>query len=327
MSPRAAKPMLSIYDFSYAPYALGDTLTWTMNLNVGAVESGADAVDEYLVIDPARPSCRLQPFIHMYNYVSIIDGLFPAFLCSPWLRSLKVIRDAGTFHLFLLRQALRRRPMWPSFLSHLNRKFDYYLHRRIDAFYARHGYLPWLAAPRGYGAWADAFRRAHCRDRFVVAVHVRQSALSLTPVNLYRDGPLEEWLGFMSQAAERHPDVLFLILGGYAEWNRRLLRLPNVVIPRALGLGLGHELALVHRADLFMGSGSGFAVMATFSNIPYVITKIERLHAEYADVSVGDRHYRFGNENQVLYWETPTREFLLDSLEEIHARLQAGTPS
>src|ERR1019366_2792313 len=44
-------PMIGIYDFSYGPFALGDALTWTMNLNVGAAAAGCDAIDEYLVIN------------------------------------------------------------------------------------------------------------------------------------------------------------------------------------------------------------------------------------------------------------------------------------
>ena len=95
------KPMIGIYDFSYGPYALGDALTWTMNLNIGAAAAGCDVVDEYLVIDPRRPGNRLQPFVNPHNYVNIIDNLFPAFLCSPVLRSLKLIRDSPTFNLFL----------------------------------------------------------------------------------------------------------------------------------------------------------------------------------------------------------------------------------
>jgi len=315
--------MIGVYDFSYAPYALGDALTWTMNLNVGAAEAGVDAVDQYLVIDPGRPSSPFQPFVDTHNYVSIIDDLFPAFLCSPWLRSLKLIRHPPSFNLFLLREAVRRRPMWPSLFSHLNRKLDFISHRRIDAFYAKHGYLPWLTAPRGYGAWADAFRRKHCDGRFVVAINVRQGALSLRPANLYRDSPWPEWQAFMARAATRHPEVVFLVLGGYTEWDRALCRLPNVLIPRAMGFGLGHELALVQRADLFMGSSSGFAAMATFCNVPYVITKIQHLFAQYIDVPVGGRHYRFGNENQILYWDTETQDVLLDFFEEVHERLRA----
>jgi hypothetical protein len=326
-SSDAGKPMIGIYDFSYSPFALGDALTWTMNLNIGAVEAGCDAVDQYLVINPGKPGSRNQPFVNQHNYVSVIDNLFPAFLCSPMLRSLKLLRHHPTFNLFLLREVVRRRPMWPSFFNHLNGRLDFISHRCVNDFYAKHGYLPWLTAPRGYGAWADAFYKAHCGGRFVVAVNIRQGALSLTPANLFRDSPLPEWYAFIRRAAERYPDVLFLILGGYTEWDREVYRLPNVLIPRVMGFGLGHELALLHRADLFMGSSSGFATMATFCNKPYLITNIQHLFSQYIDVPVGGRRYPFGNENQVLYWEPETQDVLLDSFEELHARVRGKSVS
>ena len=323
----AGKPMIGIYDFSYGPYALGDALTWTMNLNIGAAAAGCDAIDQYLIINRWIPGSRYQPFVNQHNYVSIIDNLFPAFLCSPMLRSLKLIRHHPTFHLLLLREVVRRRPMWPSFFSHLNKKLDFISHRRINAFYDEHGYLPWLTAPRGYGAWADGFRRTHCGGRFVVAVNIRQGALSLTPAAMFRDSPLPEWHAFIRRVTTRHPDVLFLILGGYTEWDREVYRLPNVLIPRVMGFGLGHELALLHRADLFMGSSSGFSAMATFCNKPYAITNIQHLFSQYIDVPVGGRHYPFGNENQILYWETETQDVLLDFFEELHTRVRGKSAS
>jgi len=85
----AGKPMIGIYDFSYGPYALGDALTWTMNLNVVAATAGCNATDQYLIIDPMRPGSRYQPFVTPHNYVSIIDSLFPAFLCSPLLHGVQ----------------------------------------------------------------------------------------------------------------------------------------------------------------------------------------------------------------------------------------------
>jgi ADP-heptose:LPS heptosyltransferase len=243
------------------------------------------------------------------------------------LRSLKLIRHHPTFNLFLLREVVRRRPMWPPFYSHLNKTLDFISHRRINAFYRKHGYLPWLTAPRGYEAWADAFYQAHCGGRFVVAVNIRQGALSLTPANLFRDSPLPEWHAFIRRVTTRHPDVLFLILGGYTEWDREVYRLPNVLIPRAMAFGLGHELALLHRADLFMGSSSGFAAMATFCNKPYLITNIQDFFSQYIDVPVGGRRYPFGNENQILYWETETQDVLLDFFEELHARVRGKSAS
>lgn len=326
-SSHSAKPMIGIYDFSYSPYALGDALTWTMNLNVIAATKGCDAIDQYLVINPSRPGSRYQPFVNQHNYVSIIDDLFPAFLCNPKLRSLKLIRHPPSFSLFLLREVVRRRPMWPSFFSHLNRKLDFISHRRFNAYHRKHGRLPWLTAPRGYGVWADEFRRTFGNGRFVVAVNVRQGALSLTPANLYRDSPLPEWHAFIRRAAARHPDALFLILGGYTEWDREMLRLPSVLIPRTMGFGLGHELALLHRADLFMGSSSGFATMATFCDKPYLITNIQHLFSRYAGIPVGARHYPFGNENQILYWERENQDVLVAFFDELHDRVRARSAS
>jgi hypothetical protein len=321
VSGGAAKPMIGIYDFSYSPYALGDALTWTMNLNVIAATKGCDGIDQYLVINPARPGSRYQPFVNQHNYVDIIDNLFPAFLCSSMLRSLRLFLYPPAFSLFFLRGVVRRRPMWPSLFGHLNRKLDFISHRRINAYHSKHGRLPWLTAPRGYGTWADQFRRTHCNGRFVVAVNIRQGALSLTPANLYRDSPLREWHAFMHRAAARCPAALFLVLGGYTEWDREMCRLPNVLIPRAMGLGLGHELALLHRADLFMGSSSGFAAMATFCNKPYLITNIQHLFSRYIGIPVGARHYPFGNENQILYWEREDREVLAEHFEQLHERV------
>jgi hypothetical protein len=326
-SSDAGKPMIGIYDFSYGPYALGDALTWTMNLNVLAAAKGCDAIDQYLVINPMKPGSRYQPFVHQHNYISIIDNLFPAFLCSPMLRSMKVIRHHPEFNLFLLREVVRRRPMWPSFFSHIRRRLDFISHRQINAYFREHRRLPWLAAPRGYKAWADGFRRTHCNGRFVVAVNIRQGALSLTPANLYRDSPLPEWHAFIRRTAVRYPEALFLILGGYTEWDREMYRLPNVLIPRAMGLGLGHELALLHGADLFMGSSSGFAAMATFSNKPYLITNIQHLFSFYIDVPVGARHYPFSNENQILYWDVENQDVLLEFFGELHGRLRGGLAS
>jgi hypothetical protein len=326
-SGRLEESMIGIYDFSYAPYALGDALTWTMNLNVLAAEAGLEAIDQYLVIDPVHPSNRQQSFINTLNYVDTIDHLLPAFLCSPTLRSLKLIRHRPTFNRFLLREALRRRRMWPSCWNHLNRRLDFISHRRINGFYRRHGTLPWLTAPRGYEEWAESFLRREAGGRFVVALHIRQSALSPTPVSLSRDSPVAEWLSFIRRATARRFDVVFLALGAYTEWDREMCRLPNVLIPRAMGLGLAHELALLHRADLFMGSSSGFAAMATFCDKPYVITNIQHAFAPYADVPVGGRRYPFGGDNQILSWERETRDLLFDFFEELHDRVRGASAS
>ncbi len=314
---------VGVYDFSYGPYALGDALTWSMNLACLAADRGCDGVDQVLFIDPKRPSSRYQPFITGLTAPAAIDALLPGFLCTPGLRSLKVLRDAPTFHRFLWRDGFRR-PMWPSLWQQLNRRLDQVSHFRINAFWRKHGQLPRLQAPRGHLGTARAWLAKAAPGRFTVAVNLRQSVRAPLPANLFRDAPLPEWYAFFDAAARSHPDTLFVLLGGYGEWDRRLLRLPNLTIPRREGLGLGEELALVTLADMFMGSSSGFAAMATFADRPYLITKVEHLFARYVEVPVGAAHYPFGAAHQRLLWCEDERDLLMAEFVALRARIDEG---
>ena len=141
-------------------------------------------------------------------------------------------------------------------------------HEIINAFHARYGYIPRLAAPRGYREWAREFLQQHWPERFIVCINPRQGRLAAVATTTYRDSPLTEWHAFIDEIAVRYPHVHFLMLGGFPEWDNTLTRRANVSIPRTMGLTLAHELALLTEADLFMGTSSGFATMATFTEVP-----------------------------------------------------------
>ena len=117
----------------------------------------------------------------------------------------------------------------------------------------------------------------------------------------------------------KHPDCCFFLLGGFGEWERRFARLDNIVIPRAHGLGLGEELALLFQSHLFMGTNSGFANAAAFSETPHVITSIEPAHAKHAQIAPGERHHPFARDNQILCWERETEDNLYRWCQEILA--------
>jgi hypothetical protein len=109
-----------------------------------------------------------------------------------------------------------------------------------------------------------------------------------------------------------------VMVGGFQEWEHRLLRRRNVFIPRAWGLRLSHELALLRIADLFMGTSSGFATFATFTDIAYAIVNVEHSFAGPAEVRVNDRHFPFAKANQVLTWRRETGEELLSLFDEVY---------
>ena len=210
--------------------------------------------------------------------------------------------------------------MWPDLSTHLKMRQDFPIdHGRINAFHARHGHIPQLSAPRGYQAWAQRFHATELEGRPLVIINPRQSSLTENPTVTYRDAPLPAWHAFIDAVAEKRPEALFVMVGGFQEWEHRLLRRRNVFIPRAWGLRLSHELALLKIADLFMGTSSGFATFATFTDIAYAIVNVEHSFAGPAEVRVNDRHFPFAKANQILTWRRETSEELLSLFDEVYA--------
>jgi hypothetical protein len=308
----------AVVDFSYQHYALGDALTTQVHVACLAREAGCSAIDLYLVADPAFPSARTQGFISGENYAVHLDNLFPAFLCLPQTASVRIVREASAAGLIWSSIVASGTPRWPALGEHLRRRMRYPMsHDVINRFHAREGHVPQLEAPRGYGGWARQFIQRYWPDRYIVCINVRQSRLSAVPLTTYRDSPTPEWHAFIDEVAARYPEVQFVMLGGFLEWESTLARRPNVAIPRALGLTLAHELALLRHAHLFMGSSSGFATMATFTDVPYVITNIEHFFAAWAGVPPNVPRYPFAHANQHLVWQQEDAALLLDYFESV----------
>jgi len=325
MIDRRRDSLLGFLDYRYMPFALGDTLTWLMNLQVEAKGRELDRISLLLHADPEAPTWRLQPNITAQNYRDCLANLLPAFFCSPMTEAIDVVEHKRLYWAMLAAAALGRRPAWPGLGSQLCETIDYASHKRINAYFQKYGSLPLLASPRGYAGCAADFRDRHLSGRFVVTINIRQRGTQYDKAALHRDSSMEAWMTFLARAARSHPDAVFLVLGGYTEWDRRLAVFPNVLVPRVFGHGLGLDLALLFSGDLFMGTSSGFAAAATFSRVPYVITNYEHAAASFTAIPVGAPRYPFAQPNQTLSWERETPELLMDLFSEAHARCREAT--
>lgn len=329
-TPAAAQPaaLLGLFDFSYQHYALGDLLTNQVNLAITAIEQGLREIDIVVMVNPERPSARYQTFITRANYIAHLDNIMPVFACNPFLRSLQLVRDPETFNFIIASHHRSNRPMWPTRRRHLKMRLNFPIdHRRINAFYARYGRVPELVAPRGYETWARDFHDRELNGRPLVVINPRQSSLTENPTVTYRDAPLPVWHAFIDTVAEKRPDALFVMVGGFQEWEHRLQYRRNVFIPRAWGLRLAHELALLRIADMFMGTSSGFATFVTFTGVAYAILNVEHSFARHAEIRIGDRRYPFAMTNQNLTWQPETSEELLALFDELYSagRSKVGT--
>lgn len=304
--------MIGVYDFSYAPIALGDCITWQMNILVEAQEHKLENIEYYLLLDNCECRNPLQPFLNKENYKSHILQLMPAFLCNSDLGAIRFFNQRNCFNVFLAHHVLSRGKMWPTFAQHLRSKLDFISHKKINRFFHQHKYIPLLNAPLGYESFYSSFYQKNFPGKIVVSLNIRQSALSSIPRNTFRDSPVEEWVKFVRKVHQLHPEVIFCILGGYDEIDYSLERMPNVFVMRGNNYHLAHELCVLKNSDFFMGSSSGFATMATFCGVPYLICNIQKLVAPYWEMEAGDHHYPFATPQQFLHWDRETSEVLYD---------------
>jgi hypothetical protein len=322
---------LGIMDFGYTPYALGDTMTWLTNLQIVAHVNNVSSVEIAILTRPERPSSRLQRAINAYSYIHALESLYPAFLCCPMLRSIRIYERYKPFAQRILAAVLARSATWPHLISHFREELDYSSHRQINSFYRQKKYIPTLGPPRGYEIEAGRFRERFLAGRQPIVVNIRRRALSFDPAALQRDSVASAWDRFFAQAEDLYPTATFVVVGGFSEWERDLVRRPNVVVPRALGYGLGLELSLLLGGIPFMGTSSGFSAAATFSKVPYVITNFEHQSSAYIDLPIGTERYPFAAPSQRLNWEPETEDILLAEFarlwgEAIAPREQVAAP-
>src|SRR6516164_8925929 len=121
-------------DFGYAPYSLGDTMTWLTNLQITAHRHRCTKIDIVIVARPERPSSGLQRFITPHNYVQALETLFPAFLCAPMVRSIRVFERFRSFSQRIVGAIVARTHSWPSLVSPFREELDYSSHRQINKF-------------------------------------------------------------------------------------------------------------------------------------------------------------------------------------------------
>lgn len=323
----------AIYDFEFFPYALGDVLTWNIQSALLCEKADLPKVDVYICMDRRRPASIYQRgLINADNCALHLNELLAAFSTHPYLGNLHVFADQDEMIERLRATAPQNaasREYFEDYVSVLDQRDNsdalnayfikyIYSHDKINAFAATHGRIPLLAPSRGHEADVEGFIQKAMAGQRIVLIHPRLRRLDngLGGEHTYfRDSDFLEWYEFARDAGRRFPDVQFVVLGRLQEKPLELLRLPNVTSFRPLGLGLGHELALMTRADLFIGTSSGFAAMANFTTIPYFITKMNAESCNAYKIGAGDTRLPFARANQVLVYEAETSALLMSLLE------------
>jgi len=331
----------AVYDFGLFPYALGDVLTWNVQTAIRCEELGRERVDAYICVDEHQPPNLFQrDLITADNCELFFNEVFGAFGTHPRPGNIFLYRRRDEM-LERLREACRGDTANSEDLADYERALaDYqralttrgdgpalmieyftrsiFSHERINAYAAAHRRIPLLRPSMGCKPDITGLITKRFVGNRIVAIQMRLRRLDVgygAEFTYWRDSDFLEWYEFLKEAGTTHPDVQFVVMGRMQEKPLELLRLPNVISLRTLGMGLGHELSLLLRSDLFIGTSSGFAAMANFSEVPYFITKMNPGACRAFAIAPGSKRLPFAGERQILVYEPETRDLLMRLLE------------
>lgn len=323
----------AVYDFELYPYALGDVLTWNVQTAIRCEERGRKQVDAYICVDDRHPASIFQKdLITADNCELFFNELFGAFGTHPKPGSIFLYRRreemlerlrevskgdaANSESLAEYERALKNRGDEAALIKYFVDNIHY--HERINSFAAENGRVPLLRPSPGCEPDVTGLVAKRFAGKRIVVVHMRLRRLDAgygAEKSYWRDSDFLEWFEFLREAGKKHADVQFVVVGRLQEKPLELLRLPNVISLRVLGLGLAHELTLMLRSDLFIGTSSGFAAMAYFSELPYFMTNMNPVACNAYRIQPGCEKLPFARERQFLVYEPETRELLMRLLE------------
>lgn len=331
----SARPYLAVYDFELLPYALGDVLTWNVHTALRCEVLGRSRVDIYVCLDERHPANVFQrELVSAENHELFFNELLGAFATHPLPGGVFIFRRReemlGALRLAAgddaqdrealagYEKVLERRGDDNAVMAYFNECI--HSHQGINEFARRAGRVPLLRPSAGCEPDIAALFATRLAGRRVVAVQIRMRRLSDAghgaQLSYSRDSDFLAWYEFLRDARSSHPDVQFIALGRLQELPIELLELPNVASLRPLGLGLGHELTLLLRSDLFMGTSSGFAAMANFSTVPYCITRVTAQSCKAYAIEPGATRLPFATERQRLVHAPESAALLAQLLAE-----------
>jgi hypothetical protein len=328
------------YDLSLMPISLGDIITWGVKSALRAEAVGRNRVHVHFICDRSTGLSQYQSKSYAVEHFAF--EILPAF-CSHPLHSAITVHQSRAHFDAMMSQLVADDPVnlenYRLHLSRLEKKgsFDEVnkdfrelcsTHDDINARYALTGSYPKPKVPQDFIYDIHTLKADFPDDTFWVTVQFRLRLLDTgmpinpTPDAFIRDAPFVHWYHFFLKALTKYPRVRFILLGRIQEKPLEVLRLPNIVTLRTLGMGIGHEFAALLDSDVYMGSPSGFAQLAHFSDVPYEIFNCTQGGCSHYGITYGTPQLPIAQPRQRLHYGREDSDLLLETL---HQAVKEGT--
>jgi hypothetical protein len=212
---------------------------------------------------------------------------------------LKNVLDASRFA-FNISNSTSVEFAYPRALMNYLQDFSYFSSSRVTALHSLFHRKPLLNWNTSVDTCLDIQNSLNLRE-FAV--------LHLKNVGSYETSKanMSKWVSLISEISKTTSLPLLLI--GDDDYPKELMSINGVLHLNSISIPLMSQLALTSNANFFIGSASGIASSAIFSDTPYLIFKDPKHHQLEMARELGDSNcFPWAGSNQFIFREKPSRE-------------------
>jgi hypothetical protein len=301
---------------------VGDILVMQETSLILRLMHQAKNIDIAVLYDEKNPAGSDDVFksINSENGLFHIASILPVVQVNPFLGSVLLFNSKNQLEKYIS-NGDEYCLVWPSgWELNVTREYLYYqmLEEIIYPYYIANQSIPYLRSRQSLEDWAIEFISQNISGDICISVNIRNNPNH----HLERNSNLKEWKKLFVNCQDKLP-IKFIVICSLSEIDTDLRGLENLIFAKDFHTTVEQDLALIAASDIHMGTSSGPATMAWFSEKPYFIVnatldqeyfrsnKIIKINGE------GYIKFSFSKDGQFFYTGRETFEILKKNLLEM----------
>ena len=324
-----------IYDFRILPFALGDII---ISMIHGAIDLKGKTSKSpfYYYRNDLEKNHPIQRFINKHNVDQHLGDLNEALLFNPLQLPIKEIRkkpdNAGceTSQELMIRdfyEKYKNTNQVKEYHNYFNSKIA--SHKFLNQWSQEKNQIPQLHASRDLILKTKKLIKKYTGKNKWICVHLRFRGIQKDAdlADIKRNADPVFWYGMLTNIAKEYKnDHAVLLLGPKGSYPESFYGIPNLYAVSSLGGTLKNSIAAILSSTAFIGSSSGFANCATFSNTPYLIFDVSENGYENYCIEYDSPRLPFAKKQQHLSSQSDCAEIVHEKLSDLLSRLKEISP-
>lgn len=318
-----------IYDFRILPFALGDVI---ISMIHGAIDfkGKTSKFPFYYYRNDVEKAHPIQRYINKQNAKKHLGDLNQALLFNPLQLPIKEIRkkpdNAGceTSQELIISdfyQKYKNTNQVKEYHNYFNSNIA--SHKCLNQWSQEKNQIPQLHAPKDLIIKTKKLIKKYTGKNKWICVHLRFRGIEKDAdlADIKRNADPGFWYRMLSNIAKEYKnDHAVLLLGPKGSYPESFYGIPNLYAVSSLGGTLKNSITTILSSTAFIGSSSGFANCATFSNTPYLIFDVSENGYENYCIDKNSIRLPFAKKQQHLSSQSDSPKIVSEKIRELLPR-------